>query len=97
MNIVQINGVEEEGHPIWEEGTSKGLEAVRMVAFLGLSQSLTQWQGAQKAEMASFFPWARIISYLSVHCFCGLFVCLFFLTYPWPVEIPGPGIEFVPQ
>lgn len=56
--IVQVNGVEGEGQSSWEEGKSKGLEAVRIMACLGWGQSLAQWQETQKAEMGSFSSWA---------------------------------------
>lgn len=50
--------IDEEWRSSREEGMSKALEAVRIVACLGLGQSLAQWQEAQKAEMGSFSPWA---------------------------------------
>lgn len=56
MSKVQINGVEEKWHSSWEEGMSKGLEAARILACLGLGQSLAQWQEARKAEIGSFSP-----------------------------------------
>lgn len=34
MSIVQINGVEEEGQSSWEEGKNKGLEVVRIIAWV---------------------------------------------------------------
>lgn len=41
---------------------SKGLEAVRIVACLGLGQSLAQWQEAWIAEIESFPPGHELLA-----------------------------------
>lgn len=55
--------MEGKWHSSWEEGSSKGLEADRIVFCLSLGYSLAQWQEAQKTETESFSFWAWIINY----------------------------------